>query len=289
MNALSGFLAPLGAAMGVAPPQQQMAPQKPMSPVAQMTPRQEDSGLRRFLGNLGDAILTANGGEPIYQRSVERRQMGDMLAQYLGSGNGNEGLATIFREDPETGMMLYNAMREDKRFARTAGQDDRRIKQGDERLDLGYAELDERKEARQAGNSLTARGQDIQTRIAELRVQDAALDRAHRAALQQGDHQNAIALEQMRQANRLEIAQLGGSGGDYGKEVTTVEYPATTEGGFLGIGGERTPARTVRTERPLGPSGAQSLPPGVTQADVAFTAQKHGITEEEVIRRLGAN
>src|SRR5688572_23679090 len=139
--AVADFLGTLGAAMGGgfdprAAMQQkigQNAPVYQQAQAPQVMPQQAQQrqespgrkkGVRHFLGVLGDALLTGAGGEPVYGPSVERAEMGEQLAQYLGAASPE--LAEIFRNNPDAGMALYNAMREDKRFDRTAGQDDRR-------------------------------------------------------------------------------------------------------------------------------------------------------------------
>ena len=74
------------------------------------------SPIRDLLGTIGDVLLVANGGQPIYQARLKQRQdeakrarMGSALAQYLGSGDA--GLAAIFQDDPEIGIEIYKATR----------------------------------------------------------------------------------------------------------------------------------------------------------------------------------
>lgn len=127
--ALANFLGTLGSAMGgqqpgvfpVGPigrpmadvpfPQQvpqQMQPGMPGQPAMPQQQRRENparkKGVRHFLGVLGDALLTGAGGEPIYGPSVERAEMGEALAGYLGGTD--EALAEIMRRDPATGFAL---------------------------------------------------------------------------------------------------------------------------------------------------------------------------------------
>lgn len=74
---------------------------------AQMPPMPEQpkrSGLRDFLGNLGDVFLAGAGADPIYRPSIERRDMGNALAQYLTPTDA--ALADIMRRDPNTGIQL---------------------------------------------------------------------------------------------------------------------------------------------------------------------------------------
>lgn len=254
-------------------------------------PYEKPSGLRNFLGNLGDALLVGSGRDPMYKPAQERARLGAELAAYLGADDPK--LAQIFASNPEAGLKLYNAMREDKRFDRTAGQDDRRIDISEGQLGLGWSELGERARSNQAGEAITQRGQDItsgtQLRLQQLRMQDAQLDRQQRAALQRNDQQFAREIEGMRQQNRMEIARLGGGGSnsDSGTVTETVTYPgeeARTEGGFLGIGGKEIPARPERKVVTKRPANAQQT---ISQSDLEYTAKKHGISVDEVKRRLG--
>lgn len=266
-------------------PSASAAPQ-PSAPAAPAY--EKPSGFRSFLGNLGDALLIGAGASPIFKPGEQRKQLGADLAAYLGSDNPE--LASIFAKHPEAGMQLYNALREDKRFDRTAGQDDRRIGVAEGQLGLGRDELGERRRANQAGETLTQRGQDIssttQVRLQQMRQQEAAAGRAHDAALRAGDRQHAERMLGLQQQFQREIAQLT-NGGDAGTVTETVTYPGTEakEGGWFSDPVAATPERKVVTKRPA--NAPQQT--GYSQQDLEYTAKKHGITVEEVKRRLGVN
>lgn len=115
--ALSDLLAPLGQALMAEQPRQDVAMAQPKRPLMAIpsfneaappvqVPQQpkRDSGFRRFLGNLGDALLVANGGQPLYQQRQQRRQMSALLSRYMAPTD--PALAEIFAQDPETGMAL---------------------------------------------------------------------------------------------------------------------------------------------------------------------------------------
>lgn len=266
-------------------------PQQPMQQQAQpqqAPQRKQDSGLRRLLGNLGDALLIGSGGEAMYKPAQEKRQQGEMLGRYLGAIDPQ--LAEIAQADPEAGMALFNILREDRRFDRTAGQDDQRIGIAGGQLDLGRAELGERKRANMAGEGLTERGQTLssttQVKLQQMRAQEAAAGRAHQAALTAGDRQHAERMLGLQQQFQREIALLTGENG--ATETVTIEEPGTeaVDGGWFGTDTPATPSRTTVTKRPIAPQQQQG---GPSQADLEFTAKKHGITVEEVRRRLGAN
>lgn len=262
------FLGPVDAQQAQAP---QQAPARP-----------KRGGVKDFLGRLGDALMVGAGGEPIYSKKVEREQLGEALARYLGTNDPR--LAELVRAHPETFATMFNAQREDKRFDRAAGQDDRRIGVAEGQLGLGNRELDERIRSNQAGEGITQRGQDVQIRIQQLRMQDASLDRQAQAALARGDQQAAMQLEQLRQQNRLELARLGGT--DAGYEETTVETegePAKSR--WFGPDEPAKPATKTVTRRPI----RQTPQAAPSQADLEYTAKKHGITVAEVKRRLGVN
>lgn len=238
-------------------------PQAAQQPQQVTQPRPRSSGLRNFLGNLGDALLVANGGQPIYRQEKERAALGQRLAQYLGADDPQ--LAEILAENPQAGMELFNMRRDDRRAEQSGKRDDRRIGIAEGQLDLGGRELAERIRSNQAGEALTGRGQDVSAntrlQLAELQAREGQLDRQLRMAIANNDRAAAIQLEQLRQANRLEIARLGGGGG-YGEEVTTLEYPGTegSDGGWFSDPVPATPSRTVRTTRPLGPQAGASYP-----------------------------
>jgi hypothetical protein len=62
-------------------------------------------GLRDFLGNLGDALLVANGAKPIYRERQNAKRISQALSSYLG--DTDQALAQIFEIDPEAGLALY--------------------------------------------------------------------------------------------------------------------------------------------------------------------------------------
>lgn len=76
---------------------------------AAMAPKHSGGGFKNVLGMLGDALLQANGHEPIYAPHKKQQQLGESLAGYLGGDNPQ--LADILRADPSTGVALWNAMR----------------------------------------------------------------------------------------------------------------------------------------------------------------------------------
>jgi hypothetical protein len=261
--------------------------QAPQAPPQQQPPQEASPGRRKgvkhFLGVLGDALLTGAGGDPIYGPERERAELGAQLAAYVGTDNPE--LARIFAENPEAGMALYNASREDRRFDRTAGQDDRRIGIGEGQLDLGRDELGERKRSNQASEGLTERGQNIsattQVQLQQMRQQEAAAGRAFDAAMRRGDREHAERMLGLQQQFQREIAVLEG-GGAYEETVTETPGAEAEDGWFSDT--PATPTTKTVVRRPI---TSQSQAP--SQADIEFTAQKHGITVEEVKRRLGIN
>ena len=303
-----GGMDPLSQVPPVAPQMQPQKMQQPMQPQPQQPqlrdpmgggsmggPRQASpqtgkfTGLSDTLGTIGDYLLQANDMAPIYAPRKARHQQSqasEAVAAYLG--NIDPALADIARNDTRTGMELFKALREDKRFDRTAGQDDRRIGIQDRQVDLGEAELGERSRSNRAGEKITSRGQDIQVQLQKMRMQDAEIDRQLRLALQSNDIAAQERLQGMKVAGQAEIARLTASlkdGGGEGTITETIEEPATKTGGFMGMGGTKTPARTVVTKRPIGSQNQG----GPSQADLEYTAKKHGISVEEVKRRLGGN
>jgi hypothetical protein len=182
--------------------------------------------------------------------------LGEQLAQYLGTDD--PALIDLIRNNPAAGMQFYNARREDRRFDRTAGQDDRRIATGEGQLALGWGELDERRRSNRAGENITVRGQDLtrdtQLTLRQMQQQSEALDRQFRAAMANRSHEQAKELLALKQQLDIEIAAMGG--GDAGYEETVVETPGSKGGGgFLGIGGsDPTPSTKTVTRRPLQPA-----------------------------------
>jgi len=65
-------------------------------------------GLNNVLGRIGDALLIANGAEPIHRQHA----IGQMIGNYLG--NADPGLAQVFAADPATGLALYKVTHPDK-------------------------------------------------------------------------------------------------------------------------------------------------------------------------------
>jgi hypothetical protein len=59
------------------------------------------------LGRIGDALLVANGQQPMYAPRQQSRRLSQALSNYLG--NMEPGMADIFAADPETGLALYKA------------------------------------------------------------------------------------------------------------------------------------------------------------------------------------
>lgn len=102
---------PVDRYLGTQSQQQAQAPQQPAMPA------KKRGGVRDFLGKLGDALLVANGGEPLYQRKLEEEALGESLAQYLGMND--PALAEILRRDPRTGVELYK-LRQPKAAEQTA-------------------------------------------------------------------------------------------------------------------------------------------------------------------------
>lgn len=264
---------------------------------SQQMPQQDPSpqtnkftGLRDTLGQIGDYLLQANDMAPIYgprKARNEQQQASEAVAQYLG--NFDPQLGEIARRDPKTGMQLLTALREDTRFNRTAGQDDRRIDVAEGNLDLGREELGVRREQNQTQAALTERAQNVQVQIQGLRMRDAQADRAQQAALKAGDWALARELQGRRENIALKLKTMEG-GGDGGYETIseTVETPAKTTGGFLGVGGTKEPAKKTVTTRkvPIAQTGGKT----VTKAQVTELATQRGMSyaqAEQVARSNG--
>lgn len=242
------------------------------------------TGLRDTLGQIGDYLLQANDMQPIYaprKQKFEQDQASEAVAAYLG--NINPALADVARKSPQTGLQLFNALREDTRFNRSAGQDDRRLDQGDR----AQGEVERRN---RVDERLTERGQTLsaqtQMQLANLRQQEAAASRAFDAAMAQNDHARAKELLGLQQQFQLQIKSLEGGGTGYDTITETVETEAKpAQSTWYGKEvAPATPAKKTVTERKVPRQGAQS---GPSQADLEFTARKHGITVEEVKQRLG--
>lgn len=62
-------------------------------------------GLGNVLGRIGDALLVANGQQPIYANTIRNQKLGQELGNYLGSSD--QALAQVFQTDPEVGLKLY--------------------------------------------------------------------------------------------------------------------------------------------------------------------------------------
>lgn len=103
------YLTPVGQPQA-AVPQQQAAPAA--------APKKR-GGVRDFLGKLGDAMMVANGGEPLYEQRLREERIGGALAQYLGTND--PALAEILRTDPRAGIELYK-LRQPKAAEQTALQ-----------------------------------------------------------------------------------------------------------------------------------------------------------------------
>lgn len=254
--------------------------------VAQQAPEQapkKRGGLGDFLGKLGDAILIGAGGEPIYRKKVEREKLGEALSQFIGTQDPR--LAAFVRDNPEQFATLYNAQREDKRFERAAGQDDRRIGISEGQLDLGKEELGERKRSNMAGEGITTRGQNLtattQVRLQQMRAGEQRAQQQFDAAMRSGDRVHAEKMAQLQHRFQREIKALEGNGA---YEETVVETPGTeaSDGWFSDT--PATPSTKTVTRRPLSRSAEPAG--GVSQADLEFTAKKHGISVDEVKRRL---
>ncbi len=244
---------------------------------------QRRGGVWDFLGQIGDALLAGAGGQPIYSKKKEQEQLGEALSQFIGTQDPR--LAEFIRTNPAVGMQLYNASREDKRFDRTAGQDDRRIGVSEGQLGLGRDELGERQRSNMAGEGITTRGQDMtattQVRLQQMRSNEAAAGRAHAAALRSGDRAHAERMLGLQQQYKREIAAMGGDGA---YEETVTETPGTeaVDGWFSNT--PATPSTKTVVRRPI---SQKAEPAGVSQADLEYTAKKHGISVDEVKRRLG--
>lgn len=284
-----GGMDPLSQVPPVAPQmQQQTQMQQPQlrDPLAGSQPQASPqtgkfTGLRDTLGTIGDYLLQANEMAPIYApRKAEHKQTqaSEAIAAYLG--NIDPALADIVRNDTKTGMEIYKGLREDKRFDRTA-------EQGDKRIDMGWAELGERSRSNQAREGLTANAQQQTVELQRMRMRDAQIDRQLRLALQANDHAAAERLQKMKLAGQKEIATLTADlqSNKDSTVTTTIKYPGKeAENNWFADDVEAKPERTVVTKRP-----ANAKPKGPSQADLEFTAKKHGITVEEVKRRLGVN
>lgn len=74
-------------------------------------PKKRGGGIGNFLGRLGDALLIANGVEPMYEPRQRQKRMGEALSQMFGD---NPMLAQIMRDDPETGLEIVKMMKPGK-------------------------------------------------------------------------------------------------------------------------------------------------------------------------------
>jgi hypothetical protein len=66
---------------------------------------QQPHGIGSILGRIGDALLVANGGEPIYATRIKNRQIGQAVASYLG--NTDAMLAKLFEQSPKVALKLF--------------------------------------------------------------------------------------------------------------------------------------------------------------------------------------
>lgn len=228
--------------------QQQAAPR----PAPVEAPKKR-GGVKDLLGRIGDALLVSQGGEPVYQQQKQREKLGEDLANYLGVDDPR--LAALVRDYPETFAPMFNANREDKRFDRTAGQDDQRIGISRGQLGLGIRELDERVRSNQAGEGLTKRGQDVtsgtQVTLQRMRDRQDQLKLQWEQAKDRNDFEQAKQLLALGQQNALEIKALENGGGTGGYEETTVTTEGTPakDGWFTDTPG--TPTTKTTTRKPI--------------------------------------
>lgn len=281
----SGDMASVGQGQAMPPPDMQRELQLPMQ-------GKKDSGIRSFLGNLGDALLIGSGANPIYKPSVEKREMGEAVAQYLG--NISPELADIARRDPAMGVNFLNMMREDKRFDRSAGQDDRRIDISEGQLGLGRDELGERVRSNKAGEFLTGQGQQLtaatQLQLQNLRAQEAAAGRGFDAAMAANDHARAKELLGLQQGFQLQIAQMsGGRDGGYETVTETVEDPGTpaVNGWFSDT--PATPAKKTTTTRKVPVANAGAGGKSVSKAQVQELATARGMSYAQAEQTARSN
>lgn len=217
------------------------APAPPASPPIAAAPpaiapaKSGGHGFRDFLGQLGDVLLVANGGQPIYTPKMQQRKLGEAMASYLGDPN----LAQIALQDPNAAYKFYGDKREDQRFDRTAGQEDQRIGISADDAATRRGGLYEESRHNQATEGLTQRGQDtqaaIQTKLGQLRMAEAAAQREYAAALHRGDQAHAekmlgLQTEAARQQELLkyQLSQMGGSGGEQTTETINPDGTSKT-------------------------------------------------------------
>lgn len=79
--------------------------------------------LGSFLGNMGDAIVQAHGGQPLYAMRQQRQRLGTAVANFLGP---NSGFDAIAKENPELAINLWSAMRKQNGEPFTLGKDQAR-------------------------------------------------------------------------------------------------------------------------------------------------------------------
>lgn len=243
----------------------------------QMPQPQKRGGVKDFLGKLGDALLIGNGADPIYSKQIEQEQLGQALAQYLGTADPK--LVELIQQFPAAGMQFYNASREDKRFERTAGQDDRRIGISEGQLGLSAAELAERARANRAGEQLTERGQTMtantQVKLQRMRAMEAEVGRRYDAAMKANDYAHAKEMLGLQQEFQREIKSLEG-GGAAGYEETVTEIPgeeAKPDTAWFGDNSKpATPGTKTTIRRPI------TAPSGQVTSEAQYKALPKGAT-----------
>lgn len=111
-NALGSYQPSMPDSSGIVNALAQNALQAQPQQTPQVPAPQHHGGLRNVLDRIGDALLMANGAEPIHAMRAQQKQQAAMLAQlgptiqnYLGDTDA--GLAAIFAKSPEAATALY--------------------------------------------------------------------------------------------------------------------------------------------------------------------------------------
>lgn len=99
-NALQGYQPTLPDAAPIVAALQQHMQAAPVQP-----PPAQRHGIGNVLGRIGDALLMAHGGEPIYANKIRNQQIGQEVSNYLG--NTDAALASLFQQDPKSAIELY--------------------------------------------------------------------------------------------------------------------------------------------------------------------------------------
>lgn len=67
-------------------------------------------GVQTFIEDIGDALLTANGADPIHKQRRDAMAIGEILPMLDVPETRQEGLKRLFQIDPKTGLDVYGEM-----------------------------------------------------------------------------------------------------------------------------------------------------------------------------------